>query len=133
MGFSLVFFALASPGCKSDKKPSKATTTQARGSGDSESLAVGADPNASAEPAPIPAPPDVDDAPSDAVRTPSGLATKVLSAGGGKMQPKPSDRVRVHYTGWKKDGTMFDSSVRRRTPTTLEVGKRSPGFAKCCR
>jgi peptidylprolyl isomerase len=57
------------------------------------------------------APPDVAAAPADAVKTPSGLATKVLTPGSGKDHPGPNDKVKVHYTGWTKDGKSFDSSV----------------------
>jgi FKBP-type peptidyl-prolyl cis-trans isomerase len=66
---------------------------------------------ASAVPGSPAAPPDVAAAPADAIKTASGLATKVLSAGTGKDHPTPNDRVKVHYTGWTKDGKSFDSSV----------------------
>jgi FKBP-type peptidyl-prolyl cis-trans isomerase len=59
----------------------------------------------------IPAPPDVAKAPADAQRTPSGLASKVLTPGKGKDHPKEASTVSVHYTGWTTDGKMFDSSV----------------------
>ena len=61
----------------------------------------------------VPAPPDVAAPPADAVKLPSGLATKVLKAGTGKDHPVPDDLVMVDYTGWKTDGAMFDSSVAR--------------------
>ena len=59
----------------------------------------------------IPAPPDVAAPPADAVRTPTGLASKVLSPGTGTRHPRPNSQVVVHYTGWTPDGKMFDSSV----------------------
>lgn len=62
---------------------------------------------------PIPAPPDVATPPSDAPRTSSGLASRVLTAGTGTRHPRPNSRVTVHYTGWTTDGMMFDSSVQR--------------------
>src|SRR5688572_33499808 len=71
-------------------------------------------------PADIPAPPDVAAPPADAQRTPSGLASKVLQPGTGDKRPGPRDRVKVHYTGWTKDGKMFDSSVLR--GETIEFG-----------
>ena len=64
-------------------------------------------------PATIPAPPDVAAPPADAAKTASGLATKVITPGTGKDHPAKDDLVTVHYTGWKTDGTMFDSSVAR--------------------
>ena len=61
----------------------------------------------------IEAPADVAAPPSDAQKTESGLAYKVLSAGTGTEQPNADSSVEVHYTGWTTDGKMFDSSVKR--------------------
>ncbi|MBW7904161.1 MAG: peptidylprolyl isomerase [Phycisphaerae bacterium] len=47
-----------------------------------------------------------------AQRTASGLVSFVLREGDGPS-PKPTDTVKVHYTGWLLDGTEFDSSVKR--------------------
>jgi FKBP-type peptidyl-prolyl cis-trans isomerase len=76
------------------------------------------------------APPDVAAAPSDAVRTPSGLASKVLQKGTGDVQPKAWDQVKVHYTGWTTDGKMFDSSRKRGEPTTFGVGQVIAGWTE---
>lgn len=87
-----------------------------------------------AEPPPvpnaIPAPADVAAAPSDAKVTASGLAVKVLTPGTGKEHPGQTDRVSVHYSGWTKDGKMFDSSVARGAPTTFGVGEVIPGWTE---
>src|SRR5688572_8878484 len=64
------------------------------------------------KPGDIPAPPDVEAAPADAVRTPSGLASKVIRPGAGATRPKPTSRVKVHYTGWTTNGQMFETSTR---------------------
>ena len=66
-------------------------------------------------------PPDVKEPPSDAKRTASGLAYKVLKPGTGTRNPQAWDRVRVHYTGWTTDGKMFDSSITRGQPTSLQL------------
>src|SRR5262249_12907773 len=58
-----------------------------------------------------PAPPDVAEAPQDAKKTPSGLASKVLTKGTGTKHPTADDSVTVNYTGWTKDGKMFDTSA----------------------
>ena len=36
----------------------------------------------------------------------------------------------MHYTGWTKDGKMFDSSVARGTPTTFGVNEVIPGWTE---
>ncbi len=75
-------------------------------------------------------PPDVAAAPADALRTPSGLASKVLRVGLGSIHPGPRSLVTVHYTGWQTDGTMFDSSVQRGTPATFRLDQVIPGWAE---
>jgi FKBP-type peptidyl-prolyl cis-trans isomerase len=67
------------------------------------------------------APPDVAAPPADAVKTSSGLATRVLKQGTGSRHPGPHDSVTVHYTGWTTDGQMFDSSMARNEPATFNV------------
>jgi len=87
-------------------------------------------PAAPAQPNAIPAPADVAAAPTDAKVTASGLAVKVLTPGTGKDHPGQTDRVSVHYSGWTKDGKMFDSSVARGAPTTFGVGEVIPGWTE---
>jgi peptidylprolyl isomerase len=66
-------------------------------------------------------PADVDRPPSDAQRTRSGLASKVIRPGTGAVHPKASSTVTVHYTGWTTDGKMFDSSVTRGQPSSFPL------------
>jgi peptidylprolyl isomerase len=56
------------------------------------------------------APPDVAAPPKDAIKAASGLASKVIKPGTGKVHPAANDEVTVHYTGWTTDGKQFDSS-----------------------
>ena len=79
---------------------------------------------------PIQAPPDVAAPPADAVKVPSGLATKVLKAGTSKDHPGKDDLVTVDYTGWKTDGSMFDSSVARGKPAVFPVNRVIAGFSE---
>src|SRR5881392_3959685 len=76
----------------------------------------------------IPAPPDVAAPPADAVKTPSGLATKVIKRGTGNEHPAKDDLVTVDYTGWTTDGKMFDSSHGK--PTTFGVSRVIAGFSE---
>jgi peptidylprolyl isomerase len=84
----------------------------------------------------LPAPPDVAAPPADAIKTASGLASKVLSAGTGTEHPSQNDAVKVNYTGWTTDGKMFDSSVsplqpgRKGEPITLSLARVIPGWTE---
>jgi len=83
-----------------------------------------------ARPGDVPAPPDVAAPPSDAQRTASGLASKVLRPGDGDRHPGPTSRVTVHYTGWTTDGRMFDSSVTRGEPATFPLNGVIAGWTE---
>jgi peptidylprolyl isomerase len=76
------------------------------------------------------APPDVAAPPADSTRTASGLASKVLTPGSGKDHPRPEDKVKVHYTGWTKDGKSFDSSVARGEPAEFGVSEVIKGWTE---
>ena len=76
------------------------------------------------------APSDVAAPPADATKTPTGLATKVIAPGSGNDHPAKDDLVRIHYTGWKTDGTMFDSSVSAGKPAVFPVGRVIAGFSE---
>lgn len=78
----------------------------------------------------IPAPPDVARAPSDASCTPSRLCSKVITKGTGKDHPKATSKVKVHYTGWMKNGKMFDSSVKRGEPASFGLDQVIPGWTE---
>ena len=81
-------------------------------------------------PGALPAPADVAAPPADAQKTASGLASKVITPGTGKEHPKPEDRVKVHYSGWTKDGTMFDSSVTRNEPAVFGLNQVIKGWTE---
>jgi FKBP-type peptidyl-prolyl cis-trans isomerase len=81
-------------------------------------------------PDPIAVPEDVEAAPADAKRTASGLAYKVMKHGKGKQHPTASNTVEVHYSGWTPDGKLFDSSVRRGTPTSFPLGGVIKGWTE---
>lgn len=75
-------------------------------------------------------PADVKEAPADAEKTPSGLASKVLKPGTGTTKPIATDTVIVHYSGWTTDGKMFDSSVQRGKPTSFPLGNVIKGWTE---
>lgn len=55
------------------------------------------------------------------VSTPSGLQYIDLVTGKGRVA-KAGDLAVVHYTGWLKDGTQFDSSKDRKQPFEFPLG-----------
>jgi FKBP-type peptidyl-prolyl cis-trans isomerase len=83
-----------------------------------------------APPATVAAPSDVAAPPASATKTASGLATRVIAPGKGTDHPAKEDVVTIHYTGWKTDGTMFDSSVTRGKPSSFPVNRVIAGFSE---
>jgi FKBP-type peptidyl-prolyl cis-trans isomerase len=83
-----------------------------------------------APPKPPETPTDVAGPPAGAKKTESGLAYRVLKKGTGKDHPSATSRVRVHYSGWTKDGKMFDSSVTRGEPTSFGLNQVIPGWTE---
>ncbi len=75
-------------------------------------------------------PPDVAAAPGDAMKTRSGLASRVLKPGTGTLRPKSGSTVTVHYSGWTPDGKMFDSSVVKGQPATFPLGEVIRGWTE---
>ena len=61
--------------------------------------------------------------------TKSGLQYSVLKEGKGK-KAKTTDRVKVHYHGTTVDGTVFDSSVDRGTPSEFGVTQVINGWTE---
>jgi peptidylprolyl isomerase len=76
----------------------------------------------------LPAPSDVAAPPADAKKTEKGVFYKVLTQGPGGSKPKGTDTVKVHYTGWQTNGTMFDSSVTRGAPISFALTRVIPGW-----
>jgi FKBP-type peptidyl-prolyl cis-trans isomerase FkpA len=60
-----------------------------------------------------------------AVKLPSGLVFKTVTAGSG-ASPAATDVVRVHYHGTLVDGTVFDSSVQRGQPAEFPLNRVIP-------
>jgi FKBP-type peptidyl-prolyl cis-trans isomerase FkpA len=62
---------------------------------------------------------------SGAKARPSGVVYRELKAGTGD-HPSVDDKVRVHYTGKLRDGTVFDSSVERGQPADFPLNRMIP-------
>jgi peptidylprolyl isomerase len=137
VALSVVFALGLAPACESKPSPSDekqaprpveapAPTAPATTAAEPATTTTAPTPTASA----LPAPPDVAQAPADAQKTASGLTSKVLTKGTGKDHPGPEDTVKVHYTGWNKAGTMFDSSVTRGEPASFRLNQVIKGWTE---
>ncbi len=102
--FCLLSIALVS--CSSSKETS--STSGASGAASSDQSALD---KAAVEPG--------------AVRTPSGLVYRELTAGTGES-PSAADVVTVNYRGTLTDGTEFDSSYKRNQPAQFPLNRVIP-------
>ena len=75
-------------------------------------------------------PPDVAAPPADATGTPSGLYYKVIRRGTGTRHPASRDNVTAHYSGWTTAGMLFDSSVLKGNPVTLDLSNVIRGWTE---
>ncbi len=60
---------------------------------------------------------------------PSGLQYKVIKEGTGD-NPKPTDKVTVHYKGTLIDGKVFDSSIDRGQPASFQLNRVIKGWTE---
>jgi FKBP-type peptidyl-prolyl cis-trans isomerase len=84
-----------------------------------------------ASPAPA-AGPDPTPTPFDTIKpvtTTSGLTYYELKVGEGDT-PRNGAKIKVNYSGWLTDGTLFDSTVKRGQPLVLGLNQFVPGFTE---
>ena len=66
----------------------------------------------------------------DVHTTGTGLQYRIVEDGKGPTPPSPSSRVQVHYEGRLVDGTVFDSSYKRKEPTSFRLDQVIPGWTE---
>ena len=79
-------------------------------------------------PEPVPAPEFVLPPDDELTTTKSGLRYKVIKEGDGSRNPRMGESVTCHYSGWLTDGTPFDSSFKRQSPSTFQLGRVIAGW-----
>jgi len=78
---------------------------------------------------PPPVPPDVGKPPADAIKTPSGVYSKVLeSASADAEQPDANDVISVSLTAWTADGQVFQSTDQAGKPVVFNLAQVFPGW-----
>ena len=55
---------------------------------------------------------------------------KVLRPGTGIRNPRPGDKVLVHYSGWTTNGRLFDSSIAKGEPMTMGLDEVIKGWSE---
>jgi len=68
--------------------------------------------------------------PAEALKSPSGLITRVLKPGTDGKHADAKDYVTLHYTGWTRDGKVFDSTLAREEPLTLPLERLMKGMGE---
>jgi FKBP-type peptidyl-prolyl cis-trans isomerase len=80
---------------------------------------------------PVPAQGEFMRIPTDAATTESGARSRLLRPGTGESKPDQDSVFLVEYTGWTRDGMIFDSTDRRGRATGFVLSKVMPAFGEC--
>jgi peptidylprolyl isomerase len=75
-----------------------------------------------------PTPTDLKAPPKTAKKTKTGLVYQVLKKSESKQRPSVDRRVKVRYTGWFPDGTLFESTELSGRPAEFSFGDMLAGW-----
>ena len=73
-------------------------------------------------------PEDLTAPPSEAKRSGPSLASLVLIEGWGDENPTDGDRLLIHYSKWKPNGTLVRSTISRGKPESFEFDELEPAW-----
>jgi peptidylprolyl isomerase len=79
------------------------------------------------------APSDVAAPPPSATLMKSGVASEIIVRGRGAAHPGDNDCVKLHYTAWKRDGSLLGSSGQQQEPVSECLASMIPGVAQAVR
>lgn len=75
-----------------------------------------------------PTPENLTQAPANAIRTSSGLAYVVVKPGTGTLHPSVTSKVMAHFTSWRSDGRIFETTVMTNHPALVPVASAPLGL-----
>ena len=73
-------------------------------------------------------PADLTSPPASATRTSSGLAYQVLKSGSGAAHPSLKNKVVVHFSCWRADGRLFESTEMGNHPALVTLATAPAGW-----
>jgi len=74
-----------------------------------------------------PTPEDIKEPPATASKTASGLAYLVLQKGNGTSHPTANSKVIAHFSAWRIDGRLFETTVMGKQPALINVAMMPMG------
>jgi len=75
-----------------------------------------------------PTPADVTQPPATATRTSSGLAYQVVKSATSSVHPSLKDKVTVHFSCWRADGSLFESTEMGNHPALVTLATAPVGW-----
>ena len=73
-------------------------------------------------------PTDLAQPPATATKTSSGLAYQILKNGTSSAHPSIKDKVMIHFSCWRADGTLFESTEMGKHPALVTVATAPVGW-----
>ena len=75
-------------------------------------------------------PPDLGTPPATAHKTPSGVHYRVLTQGAGGAHPSAQSTVRLRFSGFTRDGSVFESTELDARPALVALRELPPGLSE---